>query len=193
MGIMVTYPYPQFDKAEENLSQRNEPHVYINHDCITWKPQYICLYLYSNRRSQWYIFWTDVLVKVSKFLRQKMSRPEGTRTPNRRIHAECCNNLSYQGQTFAVTCSEYWLRRYRYNFQVKLTSEMLTVRGQQHSFSTHERKLSKFLRQKMCRPEGDSNPQPSDSCRMLLPFELSGPEIFCPMFLNTSSGGIDIF
>ena len=43
---------------------------------------------------------------------------------------------------------------------------MLTVRGQQHSFSTQERvflcevKVSKFLRQKMSRPEGDSNPQP---------------------------------
>ena len=28
-------------------------------------------------------------------------------------------------------------------------------------------KVSKFLRQKISRPEGDSNPQPSDSCRML--------------------------
>ena len=28
-------------------------------------------------------------------------------------------------------------------------------------------KVSKFLRQKMSRPEEDSNPQPSDSCRML--------------------------
>ena len=28
-------------------------------------------------------------------------------------------------------------------------------------------KVSKFLRQKMSRPEGDSNPQCSDSCRML--------------------------
>ena len=28
-------------------------------------------------------------------------------------------------------------------------------------------KVSKFLRQKMSRPERDSNPQPSDSCRML--------------------------
>ena len=83
-------------------------------------------------------------------------------------------------------------------FEVKLTFEMLTVRGQQHSFSTHERvfvlvKVSKLLRQKMSRPEGDSNPQPSDSCRMLQPIELSGPDICCPMFLDTDSGGIDIF
>ena len=53
-------------------------------------------------------------------------------------------------------------------------------------------KVSKFLRQKMSRPEGDSNPQPSDSCRMLKPFELSWPDICCPMFLNTGPGGIDI-
>ena len=34
---------------------------------------------------------------------------------------------------------EYWLWRYRYFFKVKSTFEMLTVRGQQHSFLTHER------------------------------------------------------
>ena len=82
-------------------------------------------------------------------------------------------------------------------FEVKLTFEMLTMRGQQHSFSTHELvflgKVSKFLRQKMSRPEGDSNLQPSDSCRMLQPIELSGPDICCPMLLNTGSDGVDIF
>ena len=53
-------------------------------------------------------------------------------------------------------------------FEVKLTFEMLTVRRQQYSFSTHVRvKVSTFLGQKMSRLEGDSNPQPSDSCRML--------------------------
>ena len=70
-------------------------------------------------RATTFIFntWTGV-VKVSKFLRQKMSRPEGllwkcqsfwdrkcldprgTRTPNLRIHAECSYLLSYQGQAF---------------------------------------------------------------------------------------------
>ena len=57
---------------------------------------------------------------------------------------------------------------------------MLTVRAQQHSFSIHKRmfswKCQRFwdrncldqgLRQKICQPEGISNPQPSDSCRML--------------------------
>ena len=51
----------------------------------------------------------------------------------------------------------------------------------------------KVFEKKMSLPEGDSNPRPSDSCRMLQPFELSGPEICCPMFLKTCSCYIDIF
>ena len=35
--------------------------------------------------------------------------------------------------------------------------------------------------------------QPSDPCRMLKVFELSGPGICCPMFFNAGFGGIDIF
>ena len=84
---------------------------------------------------------TVVLVKVSEFLRQNMSRPEGTRTPNLRIHAECCNLLSYQG---------------------KLTFEMITVRGQQHSFSTHERlflwKCQRFWDRKRLDLRGNRTP-----------------------------------
>ena len=45
----------------------------------------------------------------------------------------------------------------------------------------------------MSRPDGDSNPRPSDSCRMFLPFELSGPDICSPVFFNAGSGGIDTF
>ena len=55
-------------------------------------------------------------------------------------------------------------------FVVKLTFEMLTVLEQQHSFLTRMGvlvKVSKFLRQKMSRPEGDSNPQSLNSCQML--------------------------
>ena len=76
-------------------------------------------------------------------------------------------------------------------FKVKSTFEMLTVRGQQHWFSTHE-----WMFLWMCQSFWDtkcfdlrgSNPQPSDSCRMLKPFEPSGSEICWPMFLNTGSG-----
>ena len=47
---------------------------------------------------------TGFLVTVSKFLRQKSLDLRGTRTPNLRIHAECSNHWSYQGQMFAVPC-----------------------------------------------------------------------------------------
>ena len=82
---------------------------------------------------------TGVLVKVSTFLRQKMSRPEGDTKPP-----------TFGFMPNAIT---YWARRARHLlshvlntgsggidiFEVKLTFEMLNVRGQQHSFSTHER------------------------------------------------------
>ena len=54
-------------------------------------------------------------------------------------------------------------------------------------------KVSKFLRQKISRPERDSNPQPSDSCRMLLTIWAISARHLLPMFFNTGSGGIDIF
>ena len=54
---------------------------------------------------------------------------------------------------------------------VKSTSEMLTVRGQQHSFSTPERmflwKYRCFWDRNCLELRGTRNPQPSDSCRML--------------------------
>ena len=45
---------------------------------------------------------TDILVKVLKFLRQKILDLRGTPTPNLCTHAEWSNHLSYQGQIFAV-------------------------------------------------------------------------------------------
>ena len=132
---------------------------------------------------------TDVLVKVSNIMRQKMSRSDGDSNPQPSIHAECSNHLSYQGQTFAVPCVEHWLWRCRYFLSKVIISNVNCVRATAFIFDTRTNvlvKLSTFLRQKMSRPEGDSNPQHSDSCRMLLPFELSGPDIYCPM--NRSSG-----
>ena len=38
------------------------------------------------------------------FWNRKWLDLRGTRTPNLRIHAECSNHLSYQGQKFAVPC-----------------------------------------------------------------------------------------
>ena len=44
------------------------------------------------------------LWKCQSFWDRKCLDLRGTRTPNFRIHAECSNLLSYQGQTFAVPC-----------------------------------------------------------------------------------------
>ena len=43
-----------------------------------------------------------LLWKCQSFWDRKCLDLRGTRTPNLRIHAECCNLSSYQGQTFAV-------------------------------------------------------------------------------------------
>ena len=113
---------------------------------------------------------TDVLVKVSKFLRQKCLDLSGTRTPNLRIHTECSNHLSYQGQTFAVPCFEHWLWRYGYFWSEFNIWTVNCARATAFIFDTRTDvlvKVSKFLRQKMSRPVRDSNPQTSDSCRML--------------------------
>ena len=46
------------------------------------------------------------------------------------------------------------------NFEVNLTFEILTVRGQQHSFST-QCQVSRFFRQQMSRTEGTRTTNPS--------------------------------
>ena len=89
-----------------------------------------------------------------------------------------------------------WLWWYRYFWSKVNVWNVNWARATAFIFDTRTSvpvKVSKFLRQKMSRPEGNSNPQPSYSCRMLEPIELSGPDICCPMFLKTGSGGIDIF
>ena len=54
------------------------------------------------------------LCKCQSFWDRKCLDLKGNQTLNLRIHAECSNHLSYQGQTFAVPCFEHWLWRYRY-------------------------------------------------------------------------------
>ena len=46
------------------------------------------------------------LGRCQSFWDRKYLDLRGTRTPNLRIHAECSNLLSYEGQTFAVPC--FW-------------------------------------------------------------------------------------
>ena len=58
----------------------------------------VCWYVNCARTTA-FIFDTQayVLVKVLKFLSQKMSLPEKDSNPNLRIHAECSNHFSYEG------------------------------------------------------------------------------------------------
>ena len=53
--------------------------------------------------------------------------------------------------------------------------------------------VSNFLRQKMSRPDGDLNPPTFGFMPNAITIGLSGPDICCPMFCNTGSGGIDNF
>ena len=113
---------------------------------------------------------TDVLGKVSKFLWETVSTLGGTRTPNLQIHAECSNLFSYQGQTFAVPY-HLTLALVVYYFWSKVNIwNVNCARATAFIFDTRTGvlvKVSKFFRQKMYRPEGDSNTEPSDSCRMI--------------------------
>ena len=78
-------------------------------------------------------------------------------------------------------------------FEVKLTSEMLTMRGQHHSCSTPEPmllwKCQRFWDRKCLDLSGTRtlNHRINAEC----PYH-SGPDIRCSMFLKTGSGGIDI-
>ena len=109
------------------------------------------------------------------------------------------NTLTYWGIRARHLLShvvEYWLWRYRYFLSEVNIWNVNCARATAFIFDKGTGvlgKVSKFLRQKISRPEGDSNLQPSDWCRMLKPIELSGPHICGPMLLNTGSGGADIF
>ena len=71
---------------------------------------------------------------------------------------------------------EYWLWWYRYSWSKDNIWNVNCARERAFIFDKRTDvlvKVSKFLWQKMSRPVSDSKPQPSDSCWMLKPFELS--------------------
>ena len=108
---------------------------------------------------------TGVLVKVSKFLRQKVSPPEGDSNPQN--FGFVPNALTYLA---IKAVSEYWLWRYRHFWSKVKMWNANCARTTAFIFDTRTGvpvKMSKFLRQKMSPPAGDSSPQSSDSCRML--------------------------
>ena len=82
---------------------------------------------------------TGGLVKVSKILRQKMSRPEGDLYPT--TFGFMPNALTYwaiRARHFCPMFFGHWLWWYRYFWSKVKTFDLFTVHGQQHSFSTHE-------------------------------------------------------
>ena len=122
------------------------------------------------------------LLKCQRFWDRKCVGLVGTRTPKLRTHAECYNHLS---EIFAVPYFEYWFWRHEHFLSKVNMWNASCVRAQTFICDTRTDiivKVTKCLKQKMSPPEGDSNPQFLDSCRMLQPFELSGPDICCPMF-----------
>ena len=102
----ITYPVnfamPIYETFKDHYKQ-----ILKQQDIFYWSK--VNIWNINCARATAFIFdtRTGVFVKVSKILRQKMSRPEGDSNPNLRIHAECSNLLSYQGQTFAVPCFEH--------------------------------------------------------------------------------------
>ena len=111
---------------------------------------------------------TGVLVKVSMFLRQKISRPEGD--SNSQSSDSCLTYWAIRARHLLSHVFEYWLWRHRYLWSKVIIWNVYCARITSFISETLMGvlvKVSKLLRQKMSRPEGDSNPQPSDSCRML--------------------------
>ena len=136
------------------------------------------------------------LWKCQSFWDRKCLDLRGTRTPNPRIHAECFSLLSYQGQTFAVPFFEHWLWRYRYFWSKVDIWYVNCARATAFIFDTRTGvlvKVSKFLRQKMYRPEGDSNPQTFGFMPNALTYWAIRSRHLVSHVLNTGSGGIDFF
>ena len=96
---------------------------------------------------------TDVLVKVSKISRQKMLRSDGdANLPTFGFMPNALTTWAIRASHLLSHVFEYWLWRYRY-LKAKLTFEVLTACGQQHSFSTHERMFLwkyRWLRDRKC-------------------------------------------
>ena len=146
-------------------------HEFVNHTQIISEVKLTFEML--TVRGQQHSFSTHERVflwKCQSFRNRKCLDLRGTRIPNQRIHAECSNLLSHQGQTFAVPYFEHWLWRYRCFWSKVNIRDVNYARATAFIFDTRTGvlvKVSQLPRQKMSRPEEDSNPQPSDSCRML--------------------------
>ena len=152
------------------------------------------------------------------------SEIHGRRTTNFPLQCRCCINLEtkcfYSVYICIYACKIY--KRYTHKhsrvhvsfpymciivhnanpwyigiFEIKLTLEILTVRRQQHSFSTHKRmffwKCQSFWVRKCLDQRGTwtLNLRIHAECSNQLSYK--GQAFAVPLFFNTGSGGIDIF
>ena len=106
------------------------------------------------------------LWKCQSFWYRKCLDLKGTRTPNLRIHANALTYWAIRAGHLLSHVFEHWPWRYRYFWSKVYIWNVNCARTTAFIFDTRTGvlvKVSKFLRQKMSRPEGDSNPQPSDT------------------------------
>ena len=84
-----------------------------------------------------------------------------------------------------------------HDFEAKLTCEMLILRGQQHSFSTHERmflwKRQSFWERKSLHLRGTRNPNLWIRVECSNHLSYRGQIFAAHVFFNTGSDGIDTF
>ena len=78
---------------------------------------------------------TDFLVKVSKISKGRWCLEGSLEPPTFGFMPNALTTWAIRARHLLSHVLDYWLWWYRY-FVVKLTFEMLTVRGQYHSFST---------------------------------------------------------
>ena len=70
--------------------------------CFEYRHFSMCIFTFCKDFDERMFLW-----KCWSFWDRKCLDLRGTRTPSLRIHAECSNHLSYQGQTFIIPC--FWM------------------------------------------------------------------------------------
>ena len=136
------------------------------------------------------------LWKCQSFWDREYLDLKGTRTPNLRIHAECSNILSYQGQTFASPC--FWTLAVAVQIFLSKVNiwNVNCARATAFIFDKWTGVLvkeSKIWDKKCLDLSGleASNLRIHAECSNLLSYR--GQTFAVPCFFNTGSGGIDSF
>ena len=141
-----------------------------------------------------FLWHVEIRLDVNELKVSPERRGQSMRT-ERTVHRAAWSQIKRQLILSQVQSSR-WNRSITI-FEVKLTFEKFTVHGQQHSFSTHGWvflwKCQSFWDRKCLDLRTTRTPslRIHAECSNYLSYQ--GQTFFCPMFLNTGSGGIDIF